>query len=71
MRMFVGMILGALLLTFGIYIHDSMSTSSVASGEVAQERRTIVNWDVAANEWEALKTRTKQDWTKLTSQMKS
>jgi hypothetical protein len=48
-----------------------MSTSSVANGQTAQERRTIVNWDVAANEWEALKTRTKQDWAKLTSQVKS
>jgi hypothetical protein len=43
----------------------------VANGQTAQERRTIVNWDVAANEWEALKTRTKQDWAKLTSQVKS
>ncbi len=68
MRMFVGMILGALLLTGGIYIHDSMSTSSVASGEtVAQERRTIVNWDVASSEWDALKMRTQKDWVKLTS----
>jgi hypothetical protein len=68
MRMFVGMILGALLLTGGIYVHDSMSTSSVASGEtVAQERRTIVNWDVASSEWDALKTRTHKDWVKLTS----
>jgi hypothetical protein len=67
MRMFVGMILGALLLTGGIYIHDSMSTSTVASGEVAQPGRTIVNWDVASSEWDALKTRTQKDWVKLTS----
>jgi hypothetical protein len=61
MRTFFGMILGALILGIGVYIYDSMSTSSVANGQTAQERRTIVNWDVAANEWEALKTRTKQD----------
>jgi hypothetical protein len=66
MRMFVGMILGALMLTLGVYIYDSMSTSSVANGQVAQERRTIVNWDVAATEWSALKTRTQKDWVKLT-----
>ncbi|MEH2472604.1 hypothetical protein V1281_006207 [Nitrobacteraceae bacterium AZCC 2161] len=65
MRMFVGMILGALMLTAGVYIYDSMSTSTVANGQVAQERRTIVNWDVAATDWQALKTRTQQDWTKL------
>lgn len=65
MRMFVGMILGALMLTAGVYIYDSMSTSTVANGQVAQERRTIVNWDIAATDWQALKTRTQQDWTKL------
>ncbi|CAN5403252.1 hypothetical protein BH11PSE4_BH11PSE4_08300 [soil metagenome] len=67
MRMFLGMILGALMLTAGIYIHDSMSTSSVANGQVAQENRTIVNWDVASSEWGALKSRTQKDWIKLTS----
>jgi hypothetical protein len=61
------MILGALFLTLGVYMYDSMSTSSVANGQVAQERRTIVNWDVAATEWDALKTRTQKDWVKLTS----
>ena len=55
MRVFLGMILGALLLTVGVYIRDSMSTSTVASGQVAQAGRTIVNWDVAATDWDALK----------------
>jgi hypothetical protein len=59
------MILGALFLTLGVYVYDSMQTSSVANGQTAQERRTIVNWDVAANDWEALKLRTREDWTKL------
>ena len=66
MRVFLGMILGALLLTAGVYLYDSMSTSSVANGQV-QASRTIVNWDVAATDWEALKLRTKQDWTKISS----
>jgi hypothetical protein len=67
MRVFLGMILGALLLTVGVYLYDSMSTSSVANGQVAQVNRTIVNWDVAATDWEALKQRTRQDWIKLSS----
>jgi hypothetical protein len=67
MRVFLGMILGAVLLTLGVYLYDSMSTSSVANGQVAQANRTIVNWDVAATDWEALKLRTKQDWIKLSS----
>jgi hypothetical protein len=67
MRMFLGMILGALLLGTGVYIYDSMQTSSVANGQVAQANRTIVNWDVAATEWNALKLRAQTDWTKLSS----
>jgi hypothetical protein len=43
MQTFVGMILGALLLVGGVYVYDSMQTSSVASGQVAQANRTIVN----------------------------
>jgi len=57
MRVFLGMILGALLLVAGVYTYDSMQTSTVASGGVAQANRTIVNWDVAATDWHALKTR--------------
>jgi hypothetical protein len=67
MRVFLGMILGALLLVAGVYVYDSMSTSAVANGQVAQANRTIVNWDVAATDWNALKTRTQQDRTKLSS----
>jgi hypothetical protein len=67
MRVFLGMILGALLLTAGVYLIDSMSTSSVANGQVALANRTIVNWDVAATDWEALKLRTKQDWIRISS----
>jgi hypothetical protein len=61
------MILGALLLVAGVYLYDSMQTSTVANGQVAQEKRTIVNWDVAATDWNALKVRAHQDWIKLSS----
>lgn len=67
MQTFLGMILGALLLIAGVYIADSMSTSSVANGEVAQNSRTIVNWDVAANDWNAIKMRAHNDWIRLSS----
>ena len=67
MRVFLGMILGALLLTAGIYIYDSQSTSTVASGQSASANRTIVNWDVAASEWNGLKKRAQDDWVKLSS----
>jgi hypothetical protein len=67
MRVFLGMILGALLLVAGVYFYDSQSTSTVASGQNAASSRTIVNWDVAAADWRALKTRAHDDWIKLSS----
>ncbi len=67
MQTFIGMILGALLLVAGVYVYDSMQTSTVANGQVAQADRTIVNWDVAANDWQALKTRAHDDWVRISS----
>ena len=67
MQVFLGMILGALLLVGGVYVYDSMQTSSVANGQVAQNSRTIVNWDVAASDWNALKTRAHDGWIKISS----
>jgi hypothetical protein len=67
MQLFLGMILGALLLVAGVYAYDSMQTSSVASGQVAQANRTIVNWDVAKNDWHALKARAREDWIRISS----
>jgi hypothetical protein len=67
MQTFIGMILGALLLICGVYIYDSMQTSSVANGQVSQTNRTIVNWDVAAADWRALQTRAHDDWVRISS----
>lgn len=67
MQTFIGMILGALLLVCGVYIYDSMQTSSVANGQVAETNRTIVNWDVAAADWRALRTRAHDDWIRISS----
>jgi hypothetical protein len=67
MRTFFGMILGALLLVAGVYVYDSMQTASVANGQVAQANRTIVNWDVAAADWQALKGRAHDDWVRISS----
>lgn len=65
MRTFFGMILGALLLVCSVYVYDSMQTSSVANGQVAQDTRAIVNWDVAARDWNPLKARAHQEWTRV------
>jgi len=67
MQTFLGMILGALLLVAGVYLYDSMQTSSVANGQTSQTNRTIVNWDVAATNWHALKERAHDDWIRISS----
>ena len=67
MQTFIGMILGALLLVCGVYIYDSVQTSSVAGGQAATANRTLVNWDVAAADWKALKTRAHEEWVKIAS----
>ena len=67
MQTFVGMILGALLLVCGVYVYDSMQTSTVANGPVAQTGRTIVNWDVASADWQKLKARAHEDWIRISS----
>lgn len=67
MQTVLGMILGAVLLALGVYIYDSMQTSSVANGQVAESNRTIVNWDVVASDWHALKARAHDDWVRVSS----
>ena len=67
MQTFFGMILGALLLAGGVYVYDSMQTSSVANGQVATTNRTIVNWDVAKADWDALRDRAHKDWVRISS----
>ncbi|WP_213739905.1 hypothetical protein [Bradyrhizobium sp. dw_411] len=67
MRVFLGMILGALLLVAGVYAYDSQTTSTVANGQSATNSRTIVNWDVAATDWDALKMQAHKDWIRLSS----
>ena len=67
MRVFLGMILGAMLLVAGVYVYDSQSTSTVANGQNASGSRTIVNWDVASSDWDTMKARAHEDWVKLSS----
>jgi hypothetical protein len=67
MRVFLGMVLGAFLVVGGAYFHDSMQTSSVASGSTAAEHRTMVNWDVVGENWRNLKSRAQDTWTRLTA----
>lgn len=65
MRTFIGMILGCLLTIGVVYVHDSMATSTVASGTTASTSRSIVNWDVAKSEWLEVKENVRTTWLKL------
>ena len=65
MKTFLGMILGCLLTIGIVYVHDSMATSTVASGTTASTSRAIVNWDVAASEWGQVTENVHTAWLKL------
>jgi len=65
MRLILGMLLGALLLTAGAYYHDSMQTSTVASGPGATQNRPMVNWDVVEANWNSFKVRVQDGWADL------
>jgi hypothetical protein len=65
MRTFLGMVLGCLLTIAAVYTHDSMATSTVASGTTADSSNTIVNWDVAARKWGSIKQTAHTAWLKL------
>jgi hypothetical protein len=67
MRTFLGAILGCLLTVVVVYMHDTLATSTVASGSTAGTQQQIVNWDVAANEWGRIKQNIRLTWTRLTS----
>lgn len=60
MRTFVGIILGCLLTVAAAYIHDTTYAEGGANGSNA-----IVNWDVAAREWDLFKQGVESTWLKL------
>jgi hypothetical protein len=59
------MLLGALLLIAGAYYHDSMNTSTVASGPGATQNRPMVNWDVVEANWNSFKIRVQEGFVDL------
>jgi hypothetical protein len=60
MRTLVGIILGCLLTVAGAYIHDTTYAPGGAGGSNA-----IVNWTVAAREWDLFKQGIQTAWTKV------
>jgi hypothetical protein len=67
MRFILGIVIGVFLTIAGAYLRDASATSTVASGD--PEARTIVNWDVAAMDWQLFKDRTHQGWNKISENL--
>ena len=65
MRLFLGMILGALLTVTAAWIYDS------GRADQAGLQRTMVNWDVVSENWQAAKARVQREWTQISSRMNS
>lgn len=60
MRTFVGIVLGCLLTIAAAYIHDTTVAKGGADGSDA-----LVNWDVAAREWDRVKQGVNTAWQKM------
>jgi hypothetical protein len=69
MRVFLGMILGAILTIFGAYLVDSYNAGPNASAAQAENR--MVNWDAVDRNWQSFKTRVQSEWTRLSSSLKA
>jgi hypothetical protein len=65
MRLLLGMILGALLTVSAAWIYDS------GRSDQAGMQRTMVNWDVVSENWQAAKARVQQEWTQLSNRVNS
>ena len=65
MRLFLGMILGAVLTVTAAWIYDSGRADQVGL------QRTMVNWDVVSENWQAAKARVQREWTQISSRMNS
>ena len=75
MRVFLGIILGAILTVVGAYSYDVLTGKVVTTTELpsklATDERPMVNWDVVGKNWQHLETnlrdmatRVHEQWTK-------
>jgi hypothetical protein len=63
MRFLLGMIVGAALTVGAAYLYDTRST--VDPQATAAAARPMVNWDVAAKNWQRATSRLQREWDKL------
>jgi hypothetical protein len=65
MRFLLGLVLGVLLTISAAYIYDS------GRADQAGLQRTMVNWDIVSENWQAAKARVQREWSELSSRMSS
>ena len=60
MRVFLGMILGAILTVVGAFSYDLVTGKAVIMADTganaASDQRPMVNWDVVGRNWQSLET---------------
>jgi hypothetical protein len=73
MRVFFGMILGALFLTGAVFIADTWSTgpAGTTGSPARSEQRTMVNWDVVGENLNFMGDRVRQAWDTLVRKVTS
>ena len=78
MRVFFGMILGAILTIGGAFIYDTWATgpatdtTTTGSGpSVTEQHRPMVNWNVVNENWHAVWQRTREAWSTLSHKVNS
>jgi hypothetical protein len=72
MRVFFGMILGALLLVSAAFISDTWSTGPAATtGAPPRAERTMVNWDVVGENLHTMGIRAREAWSTLSRKITS
>ena len=78
MRIFLGMIFGAILTVISAYSYDVVTGKAMTTTEppasIAANERPMVNWDVVGKNWQSLETnvremaaRVHEQWTKRSS----
>lgn len=72
MRVFLGMILGAIITVVGTFSYDTLTGKAVTTTDApASDERPMVNWDIVGKNWQSIETNlremathVREQWTK-------
>lgn len=65
MRVFLGMVLGALLTVGGAFFYDTWGPEASAGKTPTAAHRPMVNWNVVEENWRGVRQRTREGWAAL------